>query len=94
MRRTRLYLAKAHRWASFSFGLLLLVVVLTGVALVLKPEIEQVTHPSLYDTASGPAKVTPGEALAVVHKELTGFGTVGASAYENRGAWEVHSLDR
>ncbi len=91
MRRTRLYLAKAHRWGSFALGLLLLVIVVTGVALILAPEIEQVTHPSLYDTAPGPAKVQPAEALAVVHRELPGFETAGASTYENRGAWEVHS---
>ncbi|OJU81302.1 MAG: hypothetical protein BGO11_08915 [Solirubrobacterales bacterium 70-9] len=91
MRRTRHFLTKAHRWGSFSLGLLLLVVVLSGVVLVLDPEIEQVTHPSLYDTASGPTKLAPGEALAVVHKELPDFDTTGTFIYDNRGAWEVHS---
>lgn len=91
MRRTRPILTKAHRWGSFTLGLLLLVVVLSGVALVLSPEIDQVTHPSLYDTAAGPTKLAPGEALAVVHKELPEFDTTGASIYDNRGAWEVHS---
>jgi uncharacterized iron-regulated membrane protein len=91
MRRTRLAFVKAHRWGSFALGLLLLVVVISGVILLLDPEIEQVTHPSLYDTASGPARISPGEALAVVHKELSEFETAGGSVYENRGAWEVHS---
>lgn len=91
MRHTRQWLAKAHRWGSFALGALLLVVVISGVALVLVPEIEQVTHPSLYDTDPGPTRLTPGQALAVVDKDLPGFDTAGASIYENRGAWEVHS---
>jgi uncharacterized iron-regulated membrane protein len=70
---------------------LLLVVVVSGVVLLLDPEIEQVTHPSLYDTDPGPAKLTPGQALAVVHRELQEFDTAGGSVYDNRGAWEVHS---
>jgi uncharacterized iron-regulated membrane protein len=91
LRHTRLWLAKAHRWGSLALGLLLLVVVISGVVLVLNPEIEQVTHPSLYDTDPGPAKLAPGQALAVVHKELPEFDTAGGSIYDNRGAWEVHS---
>jgi uncharacterized iron-regulated membrane protein len=91
MRHTRQWLTKAHRWGSFLLGLLLLVVVLSGVVLVLDPEIEQVTHPSLYDTDPGPARLAPGQALAVVHRELPGLQTAGASVYDNRGAWEVHS---
>jgi uncharacterized iron-regulated membrane protein len=91
MRHTRQWLTKAHRWGSFALGLLLLVVVVSGVMLVLDPEIEQVTHPSLYDTDPGPARLAPGQALAVVHRELPGFDTAGASIYDNRGAWEVHS---
>lgn len=87
----RLNLAKAHRWGSFALGALLLVVVASGVILVLAPEIEQVTHPSLYDTASGPRELSPGQALAVVHRELPEFETAGASIYDQRGAWEVHS---
>jgi uncharacterized iron-regulated membrane protein len=91
VRHTRQFLTRAHRWGSFALGLLLLVVVISGVVLVLDPEIEQVTHPSLYDTASGPTRVAPGQALAVVHRELPEFDTTGASIYDNRGAWEVHS---
>ena len=67
------------------------VVVISGVVLVLGPEIEQVTHPSLYDTDPGPTKLAPGQALAVVHKELPEFDTAGTFIYDNRGAWEVHS---
>jgi uncharacterized iron-regulated membrane protein len=85
------WLAKAHRWGSLALGLLLLVVVISGVVLVLNPEIEQVTHPSLYDTDPGPTKLAPGQALAVVHKELPEFDTTGTFIYDNRGAWEVHS---
>jgi uncharacterized iron-regulated membrane protein len=91
LRHTRQWLAKAHRWGSFALGLLLLVVVLSGVVLVEAPEIEQVTHPSLYDTDPGPARLAPGQALAVVHKELPEFDTAGTVIYDNRGAWEVHS---
>jgi uncharacterized iron-regulated membrane protein len=89
--RTRKILAKGHRWGSFALGALLLVVVLSGVVLVLEPEIEQVTHPSLYDTAPGPREITPGQALQIVHRELPEFATAGAYLYDQRGAWEVHS---
>jgi uncharacterized iron-regulated membrane protein len=91
MRHTRQWLTKGHRWGSFVLGLLLLVVVISGVILVLDPEIEQVTHPSLYDTDPGPARIAPGQALAIVHKELPEFDTKGTFIYDNRGAWEVHS---
>lgn len=91
MRHTRQWLAKAHRWASFAVGLLLLVVVISGVVLLPEPEIEQLTHPSLYDTDPGPTRVTPGQALAVVHKELPEFDTTGTFLDDTRGAWEVHS---
>ncbi len=84
-------LAKAHRWGSFAFGLLLLVVVVSGVALVLQPEIEQVTHPGLYDTDPAPARIGPGRALQVVQRELPDFETSGGFVQEQRGAWEVHA---
>lgn len=87
--RPRQLLAKGHRWSSFGLGLLLLVIVITGVLLMLKPEIEQVTNPSLYGTAEGPSQVLPGEALATVHRELPDYNVVGATMVENRGAWEV-----
>jgi uncharacterized iron-regulated membrane protein len=83
-------MVRAHRWTSFLLGLLLLVIVVSGVALIFAPEIEEVTRPSLYDTAAGPAKVAPGEALATVHRELPGFEVSEASIWRNRGAWEVH----
>jgi len=92
MRHIRQWLTMAHRWGSFALGLLLLVVVISGVVLLLDPEIDQLTHPSLYDTDPGPARLAPGQALAVVHKELPEFDTRGGFIQENRGAWEVHSL--
>ncbi|MBS1677353.1 MAG: PepSY domain-containing protein [Actinobacteria bacterium] len=70
---------------------MLLVVVISGVVLVPAPEIEQVTHPSLYETAAGPTRLAPGQALAVVRRELPEFDTTGTFVYDNRGAWEVHS---
>jgi uncharacterized iron-regulated membrane protein len=91
MRLTRHFLTKAHRWGSFTLGLVLLVVVISGVVLVLSPEIEQVTHPSLYDTSSSGRQIAPGKALAAVHKEMPELDLTGAFVYDNRGAWEVHS---
>jgi uncharacterized iron-regulated membrane protein len=91
--RLRPTLVKAHRWGSFGLGLLLLVVVISGVVLVLQPEIEQVTHPSLYDTDPAPARVPPGEAFQVVHQEMPDVDLTGAFVQEQRGAWEVHPLD-
>jgi uncharacterized iron-regulated membrane protein len=91
--RPRQLLAKAHRWSSFGLGLLLLVVVFSGAVILFAPEIEQVTHPSLYESANGPVRVTPGEALATVRRELPGFQLTGAEVVENRGAWEVHDED-
>jgi uncharacterized iron-regulated membrane protein len=91
MRHTRHFLTKAHRWGSFTLGLVLLVVVLSGVALVLAPEIEQVTHPGLYDSSSTGKQIAPGRALAVVHEGMPDLDLTGAYVYDNRGAWEVHS---
>lgn len=87
--RPRLAIAKAHRWASFGLGIVLLLVAISGTVLLLEPEIEQVTHPSLYDTAAGPRRVGPREALATVRKELPDFNVTAASVIDNRGAWEV-----
>lgn len=87
--RPRLLIAKAHRWASFALGLILLAVVVSGTVLLLEPEIEQVTHPSLYDTDSGPREVGAREALAAVERELPAFNVTAASVISNRGAWEV-----
>ena len=87
--RPRLVLAKAHRWSSFALGLLLLGIVLSGAALLLAPEIEQLTHPSLYDSSGGVARVSPGEALASVHRELPDLDLTGATVVRQRGAWEV-----
>jgi uncharacterized iron-regulated membrane protein len=87
--RPRLVLAKAHRWGSFGLGLLLLTIVLSGVVLLLAPEIEQMTQPGLYENDPGPARVLPGQALASVHRQLPGLDLAGATVVRNRGAWEV-----
>jgi uncharacterized iron-regulated membrane protein len=91
MPSSRRLFTKIHRWITFALGLVLLAVVVSGVLLVFQPEIEQVTHPSLYDTASGPAKLSPGQALAVVKRDLPELEWTGAEIYDQRGAWEVHS---
>jgi uncharacterized iron-regulated membrane protein len=83
-------LVRAHRWTSFALGLLLLAIVISGVALLFAPEIEEVTRSALYDTAAGAARVQPGEALATVHRQLPEFEIAEASIWRNRGAWEVH----
>ncbi len=87
--RPRLILAKGHRWASLALGLLLLVIVLSGVVLLLAPEIEQVTRPELYENDPGPARVRPEEALATVRADAPALDLTGATAVRNRGAWEV-----
>jgi uncharacterized iron-regulated membrane protein len=92
-RRLRGWLAKAHRWTSFVLGLLLLAIVISGVALLFAPEIEEVTRPALYETAAGPAEVAPGEALATVHRQMPDIDIAEASIWRNRGAWEVHGGD-
>jgi uncharacterized iron-regulated membrane protein len=88
---SRRLFTKVHRRLTFALGLVLLAVVVSGVLLVFQPEIEQVTHPALYETASGPAKLSPGQALAVVERALPKLGWTGAEIYDQRGAWEVHS---
>jgi uncharacterized iron-regulated membrane protein len=87
--RPRQLLAKLHRWSSFTLGLLLLAVVISGTVLLLEPEIEQVTHPQLYDSAGGGREIGPREALAIVRRELPDFNVTAASVVDNRGAWEV-----
>lgn len=87
--RPRQFLAKSHRWSSLALGLLLLAIVISGVVLLLEPEIEGVVHPSLFDTAPGPTKVTPGQALQTAHRRLPDLELSGATVWNNRGAWDI-----
>jgi len=78
---------RAHRWVALLTGALLLVIVLSGVVLVLDPEIHRALHADLYRATPSERPVAPEQALAVVareHPELEAMHVV-----RNRGVYEV-----
>jgi uncharacterized iron-regulated membrane protein len=84
-------LSRIHRWASFAAGLVLLVVVLSGVALVYAPELDEALAPELYRATPTDGPIPPERAVAVVREELPGFGP--ADVVMNRGVYEVMDAD-
>ena len=85
--RTWRLLQRLHRWTSLVLGVLLLLVVLSGVVLVIDPEIHEWTHPSLYRGTQSAEPITPGEAVAIVRRELPKEQPV--DVVRNRGVYEV-----
>src|SRR5262245_36476286 len=85
--RTWRLLQRLHRWFSLALGLVLLLVVLSGVVLVIDPEIHAWTHPSLYEHTNSANPITPGQAVDVVKRELPDSKPV--DVVRNRGVYEV-----
>lgn len=81
----------SHRWAALVTGVVLLVVVLSGVALVLDPEIHRWLHPELYRSTPSAEPIGPQQAVAVAERERPDFEPV--DVVRNRGVWEVHGAD-
>jgi uncharacterized iron-regulated membrane protein len=90
-RRVRRTLSKIHRWASFATGIALLVVVLSGVALVYAPEIDKALAPELYRATPTDTPIPPERAVQIVREELPDFGP--ADVILNRGVYEVMDAD-
>ena len=86
--RPRRVLQIAHRWVALLVGVILLVVVLSGVALVLDPELDGALHPGLYRSTPTETPLSAEQALAVVQRERPGFGPT--DVVWNRGHWEVY----
>jgi uncharacterized iron-regulated membrane protein len=62
-----------HRWTSLILGILLLVVVISGVVLLYEQEIDRVVHPELHRATASADRLTHAEALAVVRREAPSF---------------------
>ncbi len=90
-RPVRRWLSKIHRWASFVTGVVLLVVVLSGVALVYAPELDKLLAQDLYRSTPTENPIPPEQAVAVVREELPDFGP--ADVILNRGVYEVMNTD-
>lgn len=92
-RRTRLwrFIQVTHRWTALLTGVVLLVIVISGVAVVLDPEIDKALNPSLYRSTATETPITAAEALAVVRRERPDFKA--NDVIWNRGHWEVYGDD-
>lgn len=89
--RTWRLLQRLHRWTSLWVGIALLLVVLSGAVLVLGPEIDTWTNPSLYRSTPSETPVSPEQAVANVRRELPDFGP--ADVVRNRGVYEIWDSD-
>ena len=69
----RTALVFTHRWTSLVLGLLLLVVVVSGVVLLYEQEIDRVVHPTLHHATKSADPLTHAEALAVVRRDAPSF---------------------
>jgi uncharacterized iron-regulated membrane protein len=69
----RTALVVTHRWTSLILGLLLLLVVVSGVILLYEQEIDRVVHPKLHHATESADPLTHSEALAVVRREAPSF---------------------
>jgi uncharacterized iron-regulated membrane protein len=87
-RRWRKLIVRLHRWTSFAAGLVLLVVVLSGVTLLLGPEINQVTNSHLYRSTDSERPIRPEHAIAAARREFRGFGGA-ASVIADRGVYVI-----
>ena len=90
-RRLRPLVQRLHRWASLAMGLVLLVVVLSGAALVLDPEIHRWLNPELYRETESATPIGPERALASVERELPEFEA--ADVALEGGVWKVYDVD-
>ena len=86
--RLRTALVVTHRWSSLVLGLLLLVVVLSGVVLLYEQEIDRVVHPDLHRTTESADPISHTEALAVVRRELPSFKA--ADVVDSHGVYLIY----
>ena len=81
---------RVHGWLALATGLVLLVILLSGVALVFQPELDKLFHPSLYKSTPSSNPITPTEAIRAVKEQEPDF-PVGDTVVRNRGVYEVYS---
>ena len=79
---------RAHHGSPLATGLVLLVVVVSGVALVLDPEIDQWLHGDLYRSTETEHPLSAQGAVAVLKSERPEI--VPDDVIWNRGHWEVY----
>jgi uncharacterized iron-regulated membrane protein len=90
-RRTwRKVVFKLHLWTSFAAGIVLLVIVLSGVALLLRPEINQVVNAPLYESTDAAERIRPEQAVDSARRELKGYGGA-ASVILDRGVYAIYN---
>lgn len=82
-----------HRWVAMVTGVLLLVIVLSGVVLLYEPDLQKALHPSLYAATPASGTISAEQARDAA---LAAYPTVKPeNVIKNRGVWEVHAhLDK
>ena len=72
MRSFRLVCSKVHLYAGLALGLVLIVISLTGSALVFRSEIDALLRPDLLQVEPAGARIGPGRAVRAVRAALPG----------------------
>lgn len=83
-RRLRKFIQVSHRWIALILGLVLLVIVVSGTLLVLKPEINRVLYPSDYHHTGPTTEAALLAAPRQAEAQVKGFTAV--------DVWEHHGI--
>ena len=89
--RTWRLLQVTHRWFSLITGIVLLAIILSGAILVLAPEIDEWTQPSLYRSTPSERLLTPEQAVASLKRAEPDF--VPGDVIRTRGVYEIYDLE-
>jgi len=84
-------LRRLHKWASLVVGVLLLVIVVSGVVVLFAPDLDQVTKPELYRATPTAHPVSFETALAAVNRVHPDFEAT--TVVRNRGIYDVWDKD-
>lgn len=90
-RRVRPLMVATHRWISIALGAVLLVVVLSGALLLLRPEIHKALNSELYNATPTDEPISQSQALASARTAFPDFAA--ADVILNRGVYEVQDVD-
>lgn len=90
-RATRRWSATLHRWLALVVGTVLLVELVTGTVLLLRPEIVRWSSPQLFAATQSAHPLDAAEAQAVVARERPGY-PVGDTVPVD-GVWQVSTTD-
>jgi uncharacterized iron-regulated membrane protein len=86
--RIRRALQLLHRWIALAFGLLALVVVVSGVVVLFVPETERLAHPSHFEATPTADPISPEQAAAAAERAVPGMRAENVVRYA--GVYDVY----